>query len=461
MEDGGSVMGIVRRRIIPTFCFFLFLILVTSVSAEEPVLKLTLGESVELARRQSVVIHSAAEGAAAAESGRKAARADFLPVFNTSYDYTRLDKDPEFELLGHKYVTGTRDNYTWSMSVTQPVFAGGKILRNYEINDLAAQIARTEEDTTVQNIDQEVKEAYFEILKAERMLAVALQSVEQLKSHRDTAQSFYDVGIIPKNDLLYAEVQLASGQQNLVKAENGVALAKARFNAVLRRPVVASVEVEDILAYRPMERSLEECLQMALENRPEIRSRSLGIMQAEKGVGLARGDYYPSVNLVGNYSRAGDTPSVSGSPYEDKESWYVAAVASWNFWEWGRTKYNVDVSKSRLVQAQDGMINLKDLIALDVKNTYLYVREAEKHIFVAEKAIEQAEENFRINKERYREQVATSTDVIDAETLLTQTKSDYSNALSDYSIAVARLERSIGIVYPDSIFTFVAGKKGE
>ncbi len=83
------------------------------------------------------------------------------------------------EILGHKYVTGTRDNYTWSMSVTQPVFAGGKILRNYEISDLAAQIARTDEDTTVQNIDQEVKEAYFDILKAERMLAVALQSVEQ------------------------------------------------------------------------------------------------------------------------------------------------------------------------------------------------------------------------------------------------------------------------------------------
>ncbi|HQB29417.1 MAG TPA: TolC family protein [Syntrophales bacterium] len=456
--EARQVMGIVQRRIVRML--FFFLVLVTPVSAEEPVLKLTLKESIELARRQSVVIHSATEGIAAAESGRKAARADFLPVFNTSYDYTRLNKEPEMEILGHKYVTGTRDNYTWSMSVTQPVFAGGKILRNYEISDLAAQIARTDEDTTVQNIDQEVKEAYFDILKAERMLAVALQSVEQLKNHRDTAQSFYDVGIIPKNDLLYAEVQLASGQRNLVKAENGVAVAKARFNTVLRRPVTASVEVEDILTYRPMGGSLEECLQTALERRPEIRSTNLGIRQAEKGVALARGDYYPSVSLVGNYARAGDTPSVSGSLYEEKDSWYVAAVASWNFWEWGRTRYNVDVRKSRLVQAQDGMVNLTDLISLDVKNAYLYVREAEKQIFVAEKAIEQAEENFRINRERYKEQVATSTDVIDAETLLTQTKSDYSNALSDYSIAIARLERSMGIVYPDSIFTFVTGKGG-
>jgi outer membrane protein len=66
---------------------------------------------------------------------------------------------------------------------------------------------------------------------------------------------------------------------------------------------------------------------------------------------------------------------------------------------------------------------------------------------VAEKAIEQAEENFRINRERYKEQVATSTDVIDAQTLLTKTKSDYYNALSDYNIALGTLERAMGISY--------------
>ena len=64
---------------------------------------------------------------------------------------------------------------------------------------------------------------------------------------------------------------------------------------------------------------------------------------------------------------------------------------------------------------------------------------------MAKKAIEQAEENFRINEERYKERVATSTDVIDAQTLLTRAKSDYYNALSNYNIALAELERSMGI----------------
>ncbi|MBE9545931.1 MAG: TolC family protein, partial [Proteobacteria bacterium] len=250
---------------------------------------------------------------------------------------------------------------------------------------------------------------------------------------------------IPKNDLLYAEVELANGNQFLVRAENGVELAKAKFNMVLRRGINTPVEVEDVLSYKPFQKSFDECLKSAFENRPEIKAYSMKVEQAKKSVSLARSEFFPSVNLVGNYSKFGDDPDVSGSKYSDQENWYVMAVASWDLWEWGRTKHKVDFNLSRKNQAADELAGVNDRIALEVKSSYLLLREAEKHIFVAKKAIEQAEENFRINEERYKEQVATSTDVIDAQTLLTRAKSDYYNALSDYNIALAGLERSMGV----------------
>jgi outer membrane protein TolC len=123
------------------------------------------------------------------------------------------------------------------------------------------------------------------------------------------------------------------------------------------------------------------------------------------------------------------------------------AVANWNIWEWGRTAYNVGATRSREKQVKNTLENVKDRIALEVKNAFLLLKEAEKHIMVAQVAIEQAEENFRMNEERFREHVATSTDVIDAQTLLTKTKSDYYNALSEYNIALARLERAMGVIY--------------
>ena len=63
---------------------------------------------------------------------------------------------------------------------------------------------------------------------------------------------------------------------------------------------------------------------------------------------------------------------------------------------------------------------------------------------MAQTAIEQAEENFRLNRELYDEQMATTTDVLDAQTLLTQAQNNYYNALNDYHIAKAKLERAIG-----------------
>jgi outer membrane protein TolC len=73
------------------------------------------------------------------------------------------------------------------------------------------------------------------------------------------------------------------------------------------------------------------------------------------------------------------------------------------------------------------------------------MREAERQILVSRKAIEQAEENFRITQERYKEQVTTSSDVLDAQILLTRAKSDYTNAIGDYHISHANLERAMGV----------------
>jgi outer membrane protein TolC len=123
------------------------------------------------------------------------------------------------------------------------------------------------------------------------------------------------------------------------------------------------------------------------------------------------------------------------------------AAANWNFWEWGKTKNRVEAGVSRLNQVSDGLVNVKDQISLEVKNAYLLLREAEKQVQVSKKAIEQAQENFRINTERYREQVGRSTDVIDAQTLLTRARSDFDNALGDLSISRARLERAMGVIW--------------
>ncbi len=437
-----------------------FVLVVVSISyarAAETIKPLTLAESIDMALKQSVLIHAAREGVRGAEAQQKEAFTGFLPRFSTSYSYTRLNEDPYFVFPGAPPLippgnmkTGTKDNYNWNIEARQPLFAGGGILANYEANRLTADIARMDETATVQDLVQDVKVSYFNILKAERILSVAKQSVEQLKAHRDMAQGFFDVGLIPRNDLLYGEVELANGRQFLLRAENSLEMAKAKFNTILRRAIDSPVEIEDILKEQPLETPLDACVAAALTNRPEIRSYMFRVEQARSIVKLSQSEYYPNVSLVGNYAKYGDSPGVEGSPYKPQENWYILAVANWNFWEWGKTKHRVDASVSRENRAADTLTNIRDQIILEVKNTFLLLHEAGKQLQVTKKAIEQAEENFRINTERYREQVGTSTDVIDAQTLLTKARADHFNALGDFNINQARLERAMGVMRADN-----------
>jgi outer membrane protein len=422
-----------------------FFIMAPGVSAAEKVF--TLNESIETALKQSVLIHAAQEGVLGAEAQKKEAFTGFLPKLNTSYGYTWLNREPYMQIPPTPPIrVGTQDNYTWAVEAKQPLFAGGGIMANYEASKIGHDISRMDEATATQDIIQEVKVSFFNILKAEKLLGVARQSLEQLQAHRHVAQNFFDVGLIPRNELLQSEVQVANGEQSLIRAENGVELAKSKFNTVLRRNINDPVQVEDILTYRPYDLNIDDCIRAAMENRPEIKSQALKVEQAKSLVKLARSDFYPTVSAVGHYERVGDTPGVSGTAFKDAESWYVMGVASWTFWEWGKTKNRVDASRSKENQSIDLLNNARDQITLEVKNAYLLMRESEKQVMVAQKTIEQAQENFRINQERYREKVATSTDVLDAQTLLTRAKSDHANALSEYHISHARLERAMGTI---------------
>ena len=416
---------------------------------------LTLESSIEIALKNSIVLGIAREGVRGATAQKRESITGFLPKFNTSYSYTRLNEEPSFRFPGvpplipaSDVVTGTKDNYSWKIEARQPLFTGGGLVASYQASSIGEDVAQIEETAKYQDVVQDVKIAYYEILRAQKIQETAQQSVEMLTAHRDVADNYFKVGMIPKNDLLHAEVELANGKQTLIKAQNAVEITKARFNTILKRKIFTPVEIVDVLNYQPFGKPLEECIDIALQNRPELKVATLKARQAGKLVNVARSEYFPTLSIIANYERFGDDSSVSGSAYKEAENWNVMGVASWNFWEWGKTKFRVDASSAKENQAIGAQKELQDQIALEIKYASLNLQEAEKQIAVSRQVIEQAQENFRISEERFKERVATSTEVLEAQTLLTKAKSEYANALGDYNINYAKLERAMGTIWP-------------
>ncbi len=207
----------------------------------------------------------AREGAGA-RARKRVALAGFLPKFSTSYSHTRLNEEPSFyfpgfvgppPIPGGYMVTGTINNYNWVIEARQPLFAGGGLWANYQASRIAENAAGVEITAKSLDVVRDVRIAYFNILRSQRLAENARQAVEMLSAHSDVARNFYRVGLIPKNDLLQTEVELANGRQAAVRAQNALELAKARLNTVLKRAVTEPVEIVDMLTYSPFSRPLK------------------------------------------------------------------------------------------------------------------------------------------------------------------------------------------------------------
>lgn len=415
-----------------------------AVAAEAANNWFTLKSSIDHALENNIEMRSAQEEVGAADAVKKRQFTEFLPKATVNYAYSRLDEE---KTAFGGFVTRPRDGYEFRASVDQPVFTGFALLTQYKMSGLNLDIAGLAEQRTRRDLIFQVKQAYFELLQSQKLENVARQEVRNLKAQAEVARNFFDVGMIPKNDLLESEVALANAEQNLVVKQNEVVLAKSRFNTLLRRPVDADVEIEDVLGYEPFTETYEDCVQTALKERVEIELSDKEVMVSQKDVNLAQGDYYPTIGLQGNYYKRGDNPGLGGDPgaFSHRSEWDIIAAATWTFWEWGKTSHDVNEKKRRLSQAELKRMRVEDDIRQELKRAYVVLKAAEKNISTAEKAVEQAQENFRMNEERFKEQVATSTDVLDAQTLLTETETRYFNTLSAYNLAKAGLHKAMGV----------------
>jgi len=451
---------------------FLGLVVLCAFCPLEAHCEMTLDEAITIALENNFAILSAHEAVAGTEHQRRSAFTDFLPKLKAEGAYTHLNETPTVsqgptppipvymnpsnpwgpppnptQPIGYTptipattRAVSDKDSWTLRGSLIQPVFTGGALINRYRLAKIGVETARAALERLKQEVSLAVVKAYFGVLTAIELKKVADQAVRLLENQRDVAQEFYNVGMIPKNDLLRTEVQLAQRVREQTVAANNIELAKSQFNLVLQRPIEEPVELVDILAYEPITVDLEESIRIAHANRPELKEASLRIEARERQVDLAKSAYFPQIQLtLSAFKNEGTSTSTL------EEGWSFMAGASWNIFEWGKTREDVSAARSQLRQEELARLQLMDQIALEVKEAFLALKVAEKNIFVAKKAVEQGEENFRMAQERYKEQVGTLTDVLDSQTLLTQAQTDYYNALSNYNVAKAALNKAMGL----------------
>ena len=335
---------------------------------------------------------------------------------------------------------------SYGLAINQPLYKGNAIITTIEQAETSREIAVLDSTRTINDIVFAVYKLYFALLRAEKLEDEDRQAVLRLQAHLKDSRALFTVGIAPKVVLLQSEVELAQGEQDLVDSQNRTANAKSTLNIAMQRNIAAPLNIQDITPSTTKPFNWGEIQELTLTGRPEITQAKLAVDFARQDITLKMAPFSPDVNLHASYNSDIDYES---SEEDDESRWsrenaMIRVTASWELWTWNKNSDEELAAKMVLRRAKYNLAKITDEVILEARTAFLHIEQGAKRVIVSQKAIEQARENYRINQERYQKQIATSTDVLDAQELLTQAMTNYYDSLYGLELAKAAVWRAQG-----------------
>jgi len=412
-----------------------------SAGPSSPALTLDQAMQVALERNQSLKLKREAVQRAQGQYGE--ASAANRPQIKAQSAYVRTGPIPSVVFPGPagpmEVELGTPETMTAKLSLTQPVDISRLISAGVKVADLNLQASRLELRREEQRITLGVKQAYLGVLQAEAFKDVAQEALNAVEEHLRIARLHYEAGTVPQLDVLRAEVAAADARQRLVTAENAVDLAKAALNNVLGVDVNEPVEVKPLPELSSIELNLPELLAEAERQRPELQVMDLRIEMTKRGVHLAKQGRLPTMALTGSYDWLEETSEFGPGNL----SWTVALGVSLPLSDGGGTSAKVAQAHSDVRSAETAREQLRQGIALEVRQAYLSLQEAQARLVATAKSVEEAREVLRLAQARYETGVGTPVEVTDAVAAMTGARTNHVNATYDCRIALARLEAAV------------------
>jgi outer membrane protein len=408
---------------------------------------LRLDQCVATALQNNVDVRTANAEVDVKDGERAEVRGQFLPKLHVDgyvQQWTEAYNIPFALTPGQPPVNfPVHDAFQWNatVSLTQPITGLFVIYEAYKVRDLGVDVAQIEREAQRRDTAFDVVQNYYRLLQAERLTEVAAASVAELQQQLKQSNSFHTNGVVSQDDVLRAELAVANAQQRLIQSRARVTLTRSSLAVAMGMPPDAAIEAvpraSDELP--PLEKtSLSDAQRMAESGRVEIRELDKRIESAHRDKKIAVLKLAPQVNVTGAYIHN------EGSLFSQTNSAYVGAFASWDAWDWGTTAGGISAAKGKEEQALLARKKVADHIRLDVEQAFVGLETATEAMTVARASVAAAEENFRLVKTRYAASAATSFDVVDAESLLTQARGQLQTGLYDFMIAHAALRRAVG-----------------
>ncbi len=341
--------------------------------------------------------------------------------------------------------TDTRNVYAGAITLTQPLYMGGKIRAYNKITKYAEELARQQHNGGMQEVIMSTDQAYWQVISLVNKKKLAEGYLKLLQQLDSDVEKMIAEGVATKADGLSVRVKVNEAEMTLTKVEDGLSLARMLLCQLcgldLSSPITLADENMENIPLIPTDTHFD--LSTAYENRPEIRSLELATQIYKQKVNVTRAEHLPSIALMGNYMVT--NPSVFNS-FENKFKgmWNVGVMVQLPIWHWGEGIYKTKAAKAEARIAQYQLQDAREKIELQVNQAAFKVNEAGKKLVMASQNMEKAEENLRYATLGFREGVIATSNVLEAQTAWLSAQSEKIDAQIDVKLTEIYLKKSLG-----------------
>jgi outer membrane protein TolC len=364
-----------------------------------------------------------------------------LPSVSLTGDYTRLDEVPS--IAG--FTIGDLDNYSVDLMVTQPIFAGGSIIARINAGKLFSLLTDQTVRAATQDVIYQAERSYYDVLLNQHLYQISVDAVRSAQVHLDDVKLKRSGGVASNFDVLRAEVELSNFQAELIQNKNAINISKTQLLKIMGISQDSDFVPSDKLSYVPLKMTMEQAVEVAYRNRPDLYGRQFDIKYQKELLKIARSRYWPTIS--GFYDNTWAKPDPHNSiMIEWGRAWQAGFMATLPVFDGFAREGEIIQQKARFKQSQIDLIDAEETTLFELTKALLSIENTEEFVQSQQLNLTRAEEGNRLADIGYREGINTQVEVIDAESALTKAKSLYYQAIYSHIIAKLDLQKATGVL---------------
>lgn len=417
--------------------------------------RITLRQAVEIALKNNPARKAALAESKAASADVEQARSSLLPHIQFFENITDSN-DPVYvfgsKLREHQFTAADfalnvlnkptpLTNFSTGFSGTWNLFdsfaSWHAVDRAKRAQDAASQqLSRTDQELVLGVVD-----SYYSVLLAQSELQVEQQAMNTAQSILERSKNRVDSGVAIQSDYLAAQVRFATRQQELIRAQNDLALARAQLSSSMGMQVSSQFDPADTFAERVLPAiMIEDAEKLALRNRPDLLQIRAEEAAQQQSVAAAKSAFGPRVDAFANWEA--DNPTfLSGG---GGDNWTAGVEIRVDLFQGGAKRAHLAHEQALEDKLDASREEETNAVQLQVRRAYYEFDSALQQIRVTRSSIAESQESLRLNRNRYDAGLLTITDLLAAEDTARRAQTDYLESLYRYYTGYAYLELASG-----------------